>query len=53
MRQHVHTTLAYIPQGVARALSVDPSLVQKPVETFYTRDALMLRVRNYLLSMMI
>ncbi|KAH9947701.1 SGT1-domain-containing protein [Amylocystis lapponica] len=42
-RQHVHTTSVYIPVDIAKALSVDPSLVQKPVETFYTRDALQLR----------
>ena len=41
---HVHTTKAYLPLDIARALSIDPSLVQKPVETFYTRDAIQLRV---------
>ena len=44
-RNHVHTTLAYLPVDIARALTVDQSLVQKPIETFYTRDALQLRVR--------
>ena len=43
-RQHVHVTKAYLPLEIAKALAVDPSLVQKPVETFYTRDALQLRV---------
>jgi len=43
-RLHVHSTKAYLPIDIARALSVDPSLVQKPVETFYTRDAMQLRV---------
>lgn len=40
----MHTTKAYLPLDIARALSVDPSLIQKPVETFYTRDAVQLRV---------
>jgi len=44
VRKHVHITKAYIPVDIARALSVNPSLVQKPVETFYTRDAIQLRV---------
>ena len=38
-RQHVHTARAHLPVDVARALSVKPSLVQKAVEAFYTRDA--------------
>ncbi|OCH96667.1 SGT1-domain-containing protein [Obba rivulosa] len=42
-RQHIHKTKAYLPVDTAKALSVDPSLVQKAVETFYTRDALQLR----------
>ncbi|TBU34976.1 SGT1 protein-domain-containing protein [Dichomitus squalens] len=42
-RQHVHVTKAYLPVDVARALAVNPALVQKAVETFYTRDALQLR----------
>ena len=41
---HVHSTKAYLPMDIARALSINPSLVQKPVETFYTRDAVQLRV---------
>ncbi|PCH33386.1 SGT1-domain-containing protein [Wolfiporia cocos MD-104 SS10] len=45
-RQHVHVTKAYLPVDVAKALAVDPSLVQKPVETFYTRDALQLRAAH-------
>lgn len=44
--RHVHTTKAYLPVDVARALSVDPSLVQKAVETFYTRDAIQLRAAH-------
>lgn len=31
---------------IAKALTVDPSLVQKPVETFYTRDAIQLRAAH-------
>ncbi|KAL7285726.1 hypothetical protein ACG7TL_000831 [Trametes sanguinea] len=42
-RQHVHVTKAYLPVDVAKALAVDPPLVQKAVEAFYTRDALQLR----------
>ena len=44
-KQHIHHTKAFLPMNIAKALAVDPSLVQKPVETFYTRDALQLRVR--------
>ncbi|KAI6031978.1 SGT1 protein-domain-containing protein [Pisolithus microcarpus] len=44
--RHVHTTKAYLPVDVARALSVDPSLVQKAAETFYTRDAIQLRAAH-------
>ncbi|KAF9270523.1 SGT1-domain-containing protein [Marasmius fiardii PR-910] len=42
-RNHVHFTKAYIPRDIAKALHVDASLVQKAVETFYTRDAVQLR----------
>ncbi|KAF9243859.1 SGT1 protein-domain-containing protein [Melanogaster broomeanus] len=45
-RSHVHTTKAYLPVDIARALSVDPSLIQKPIETFYTRDAIQLRAAH-------
>ena len=44
-RNHVHVTKAYIPIDVAKALVKHPLLVQKAVETFYTRDAMQLRVR--------
>ena len=44
-RQHMHITKAYLPVDVAKAFAVNPLLVQKAVETFYTRDALQLRVR--------
>ncbi|KAI0768553.1 SGT1-domain-containing protein [Trametes elegans] len=43
LRQHVHVTKAYLPLDVAKALAVNPPLVQKAVEAFYTRDALQLR----------
>ncbi|KAJ7785945.1 SGT1 protein-domain-containing protein [Mycena metata] len=45
-KNHVHATKAYIPLDIARALAADPSLVQKPVETFYTRDAIQLRAAH-------
>jgi len=42
--QHTHRCRAYIPRDIAVALSVEPSLVQRAVETFYARDATQLRV---------
>ncbi|CCM01639.1 uncharacterized protein FIBRA_03700 [Fibroporia radiculosa] len=45
-RQHVHSTKAWLPVDIAKALSVDSSLAQKPVETFYTRDTLQLRAAH-------
>ncbi|GBE78093.1 hypothetical protein SCP_0109750 [Sparassis crispa] len=48
-RQHVHVTKAYLPVDIAKALSANPSLVQKPVEAFYTRDALQLRAAHRML----
>ncbi|KAJ7042600.1 SGT1 protein-domain-containing protein [Mycena alexandri] len=45
-KNHVHATKVYIPLDIARALAADPSLVQKPVETFYTRDAIQLRAAH-------
>nr|GAT49701.1 predicted protein [Mycena chlorophos] len=45
-KKHVHHTKVYLPTDIARALSADPSLVQKPVETFYTRDAIQLRAAH-------
>ncbi|KAJ7693701.1 SGT1 protein-domain-containing protein [Mycena rosella] len=45
-KKHVHATKAYIPLDIARALASDPSLIQKPVETFYTRDAIQLRAAH-------
>ncbi|KAF7784710.1 transcriptional regulator family: SGT1 [Agaricus bisporus var. burnettii] len=45
-RDHMHTTRAYIPVDIAKALLTNPSLVQKAVETFYTRDAIQLRAAH-------
>ncbi|KAL0578022.1 hypothetical protein V5O48_003972 [Marasmius crinis-equi] len=45
-RQHVHFTKAYIPQDIAKALYVEPSLIQKATEAFYTRDAIQLRAAH-------
>ncbi|KAI0728590.1 SGT1 protein-domain-containing protein [Fomitopsis betulina] len=45
-RHHVHVLKAYLPVDIAKALAVDPTLIQKPVETFYTRDALQLRAAH-------
>ena len=45
LKSHVHVTKAHLPIDIAKALSVHPSLVQKAVEAFYTRDAIQLRVR--------
>lgn len=44
VRQHIHVSKAWIPLDISKALIKDPSLVQKAVETFYTRDAIQLRV---------
>jgi len=44
LHEHLHTTWAYIPTDIAKALLAQPSLVQKAVEIFYTRDAIQLRV---------
>ncbi|KAF8640995.1 hypothetical protein AX17_000640 [Amanita inopinata Kibby_2008] len=46
LKNHVHLAKAWIPLDIAKALTVDPSLVQKAVETFYTRDALQLRAAH-------
>lgn len=45
---HIHHTKAYVPIDIAKALAVNPALVQKAVETFYTRDAIQLRVSTAL-----
>ncbi|KAF5336862.1 hypothetical protein D9611_003214 [Ephemerocybe angulata] len=46
LKDHLHTTKAYIPVDVAKALAANPALVQKAVETFYTRDAIQLRAAH-------
>ncbi|KAF8078293.1 SGT1 protein-domain-containing protein [Lyophyllum atratum] len=45
-RNHIHRTKAYIPSDIAVALTKNPSLVQKAVESFYTRDAIQLRAAH-------
>ncbi|KAI0307939.1 SGT1 protein-domain-containing protein [Multifurca ochricompacta] len=43
---HVHKTKAYLPIDIAKALSVNPALIQKAIEIFYTRDAVQLRAAH-------
>ena len=50
VKNHVHVTKAHLPIEIVKALSVYPSLVQKAVEAFYTRDAIQLRVRSITIS---
>ncbi|EDR15436.1 uncharacterized protein LACBIDRAFT_301759 [Laccaria bicolor S238N-H82] len=50
-RKHVHTTNAYIPIDIAKALVARPHLVQKSVEAFYTRDAIQLRAAHRMLRL--
>jgi hypothetical protein len=45
LSHHVHKAKAYLPVDIAKALSTNPTLVQKAAEAFYTRDAAQLRVR--------
>ncbi|ESK98503.1 suppressor-like protein [Moniliophthora roreri MCA 2997] len=45
-RKHVHFTKAYLPVDIAKALYVNPSLIQKATEAFYTRDAIQLRAAH-------
>ncbi|KAG5654046.1 hypothetical protein H0H81_008062 [Sphagnurus paluster] len=40
---HVHKTKAFVPKDIAVSLVKNPSLVQRAVEAFYTRDAIQLR----------
>lgn len=44
MKTHQHRTNAWIPEPIAKALSVQPDLIQKAVEGFYVRDPAQLRV---------
>ncbi|KAG7450218.1 uncharacterized protein BT62DRAFT_1072326 [Guyanagaster necrorhizus] len=46
IRRHVHVTKAYLPADIAKALAVNPHLVQKAVEAFYTRDGIQLRAAH-------
>ncbi|KAI0050654.1 hypothetical protein FA95DRAFT_1486750, partial [Auriscalpium vulgare] len=46
LRKHIHTAQAYLPVDIAKALSVDHTLVQRAVEAFYTRDAVQLRAAH-------
>ncbi len=40
----MHRARAFIPSDIALALNVEPSLVQRAAEAFYTRDVIQLRV---------
>ena len=44
LKTHQHRANAYLPIPVAKALSVQPELIQKAVEGFYVRDPAQLRV---------
>ncbi|KAF9535493.1 SGT1 protein-domain-containing protein [Crepidotus variabilis] len=46
LKDHIHCTKAYIPEDIAKALAENPALIQRGVETFYTRDALQLRTAH-------
>jgi len=52
-RFHLHTTNAYIPIDIVKALAVNPFLIQKAAEAFYTRDAVQLRVSLSTFTMLI
>ncbi|KAG6910578.1 hypothetical protein DXG01_009529 [Tephrocybe rancida] len=45
-RSHVHNTKAYVPTDIALSLVKSPTLIQKAVEAFYTRDAIQLRAAH-------
>ncbi|KAJ3750022.1 SGT1 protein-domain-containing protein [Lentinula detonsa] len=45
-RRHVHASKAYIALDIVKALSVNPFLVQKAVEAFYTRDGVQIRAAH-------
>jgi hypothetical protein len=45
LREHQQRTTVWLPKEIGRALARKPELVQKAVETFYTRDPTQLRVR--------
>ncbi|KAN0125412.1 SGT1 domain containing protein [Lactarius tabidus] len=46
LHRHVHKARTYLPLDIAKALSVNPALVQKAAEVFYTRDAVQLRAAH-------
>ncbi|ORX34672.1 SGT1 protein-domain-containing protein [Kockovaella imperatae] len=46
LRDHLHRTNAYLPIGIAKALSVQPDLIQRAVEAFYVRDPAQLRAAS-------
>ncbi|KAI0304748.1 SGT1 protein-domain-containing protein [Russula brevipes] len=46
LSEHVHKAKAYLPVDIAKALSVNPELVQRAAEIFYTRDAVQLRAAH-------
>ncbi|PBL00901.1 SGT1-domain-containing protein [Armillaria gallica] len=46
VRRHVHVTKAHLPADIAKALAINPPLIQKAVEAFYTRDGIQLRAAH-------
>ncbi|KAK0473266.1 SGT1 protein-domain-containing protein [Armillaria novae-zelandiae] len=46
IRRHVHITKAYLPADIVKALAINPPLVQRAVEAFYTRDGIQLRATH-------
>ncbi|KAK0233331.1 SGT1 protein-domain-containing protein [Armillaria fumosa] len=46
IRRHVHITKAHLPADIAKALAINPPLVQRAVEAFYTRDGIQLRATH-------
>ena len=46
IRQHLHRTLAYVPQDIALALEDSPDLISEAVAAFYERDPAGLKVRS-------
>ncbi|KAH9487088.1 Protein ecdysoneless-like protein [Psilocybe cubensis] len=45
-KAHLHVAKAYLPVDIAKCLIVNPSLIQRAVETFYTRDSIQLRAAH-------
>jgi hypothetical protein len=46
LKTHHQRSRAYLPVNIAKALKTDPSLGQRAVEGFYTRDAAQLRMAS-------